>query len=269
MIEPEPDKPTAAHPRSLPFQFGTGFWIFLAVLAVVIGVVTMYLGTIREGRKVIEAPVEAAVKLIEQIRPTITTTTFTQWRDLSVKPNRGNILEIATAEATESFSRTKNLTLFDRVLPGSTSVFEISVPATYRYHIDLDGEWKLSTDGSRVIVRAPRVEPSLPVAFDTAGMRKMTSAGWARWDLQEDLDALEKEISARLAERASAPESIAKIEDEARLAVARFVRTWLLSGNAWGGQAFTEIVVFFEGEEETPDVLPPMLRVESPVPVLP
>lgn len=269
MSESKLDKSAAEPSRFPPFPIGTGFWIFLAVLAVVIGVVTMYLGTLRESRRIIDAPAEVAVKLIEQLRPTITTSNFTEWRDLSVKPNRGNILEIATAEATETFSRTKNLTLFDRVLPGSTSVFEISVPATYRYHIDLDGEWKLSTDGSRVIVRAPRVEPSLPVAFDTAGMRKMTSAGWARWDLQADLNALEKEISARLAERASAPESIEKIEDEARLAVARFVRTWLLSGNAWGGQAFTEIVVFFEGEEETPDVLPPMLRVESPVPVLP
>ncbi len=267
MSDSEPDKTTNSPEKG--FRFGTGFWIFLSVVVIVGGGVAMYLGTLRESRKIIETPVKAAVELIETLRPTINTTTFTEWRDLSVKPTRGNILEIARAEATETFSRTKNLTFFDHVLPGSTNVFEISVPATYRYHIDLDGEWKLTTDGSRVIVRAPRVIPSLPVAFDTAGMKKMTSAGWARWDLQEDLDALEKEISARLAERAASPESIAEIEDEARLAVARFVRTWLLSGNAWGGQAFTEIVVFFEGEEETPDVLPPMLRVESPVPVLP
>lgn len=266
MSESDPDKSTTVRPSWKP---GLGFWIFLSVLVVVIGLVTMYLGTLRESRKVMEAPVEAAVELIEKLRPTINTTTFTEWRDLSVKPNRGNILEIATAGATETFSRTKNLTLFDRVLPGSTSVFEISVPATYRYHIDLDGEWKLTTDGTRVIVRAPRVVPSLPVAFDTAGMKKMTSAGWARWDLQENLDALEGEITARLAERASDPESIAKVRDEARLAVARFVRTWLLSRNAWGGQGFEEIVVFFEGEEERPDVLPPMLRVETVDTVLP
>lgn len=267
MSADEPDKTTIASERR--FRFGTGFWISVSVLVITIGVVTMYLGTLRESRKIIETPVNAAVELIEKIRPTINTTTFTEWRDLSVKPNRGNILEIATAEATETFSRTKNLTFFDRVLPGSTSVFEISVPATYRYHIDLDEEWKLTTDGSRVIVRAPRVVPSLPVAFDTAGMKKMTSAGWARWDLDEDLATLESEITARLAERASDPESIAKVRDEARLAVARFVRTWLLSRNAWGGQGFEEIVVFFEGEKETPDVLPPMLRVETADTVLP
>jgi hypothetical protein len=60
--------------------------------------------------------------------------------------------------------------------------------------------------------------------------------------------------------RAGSPETLAKIEDQGRLAVARFVRTWLLSREAWGEGRFEEIVVIFEGEEETPDVLPQSLR---------
>ena len=267
-------------PPSRVIRIGNGVWLFLTVLVLVVGWLIAYLKPFQTGEKTLQVAKEAAVDvakvaaeatvaLVDKLRPEVTTENFSQWRDLSVMPSKGNLLEVATAEASETFSRTTNVKLFDRVVPGSTSVYEITVPATYRYHIDLDDPWEITTEGSRVIVRAPRVRPTLPVAFDTAGVKKMTSAGWARWDLDAGLSELDQGVTELLATRAADPATIAKIEDEGRLAVARFVRNWLLARNAWGEDRFEEIMVIFEGEDKTTEVLPPMLRIEPEREVLP
>src|SRR5690606_39057407 len=99
----------------------------------------------------------------------------------------------------------------------------------------------------RLLVIAPPVRPSLPVAFDTGGVRKKTQSGWARWDGAENLAALEKEITGKLAERAGHPATLDKIRDESRVAVARFVRNWLLGKEAWAEGRLRGIVVVFAG----------------------
>lgn len=253
----------APPPRPPRFRsFGIGPWLFLIALVIVVGALVAYLRPFQTGERIAENAKDLGVAIVERLRPEIQTSNFTQWRELSVKPSEGNLLEIATAESRETFSSTTNLKLFDRIVPGSKAVLEITVPATYRYHIDLDDDWQIHTEGKRVVVRAPRIRPTLPVAFDTAGVERMTSAGWARWDLDEGLAELEKGITEQLENRASDPATVAKIRDAGRLAVARFVRTWLLSRSAWGKERFEEIVVVFEGEEPIADVLPPMLRIE-------
>jgi hypothetical protein len=275
MGDPEPN--TEAKPVR-PFKVpGTAFWVFLTL---VVASLVVYLTFLRQVErtvdkttgtvdKVVEAAKDTAVEIVKLFKPEEVIQTFHEWRELTVQSGTGSRLEIATAEATESFSRTTNYEVLGKKLPLSTNVSEITVPATYRFHIDLNDEWKLTPDGKRLLVRAPRVRPTLPVAFDTAKVGKKTSNGWVRWDADDDLTELEKGITAQLAERAGSPETIAKIEDEGRLAVARFVRTWLLSREAWGEGRFEEIVVIFEGGEETPDVLPQSLRLEKGREVLP
>lgn len=275
MGDPEPN--TDAKPVR-PFKVpGTAFWVFLTL---VVASLVVYLTFLRQVErtvdkttgtvdKVVEAAKDTAVEIVKLFKPEEVIQTFHEWRELTVQSGTGSHLEIATAEATESFSRTTNYEVLGKKLPLSTNVSEITVPATYRFHIDLNDEWNLTPDGKRLLVRAPRVRPTLPVAFDTAKVEKKTSNGWVRWDADDDLTELEKGITAQLAERAGSPETIAKIEDEGRLAVARFVRTWLLSRDAWGEGRFEEIVVIFEGEEESPDVLPQSLRLEKGTEVLP
>ncbi len=260
--------PAPVPPADRSKRPGTVFWVFLTlVVAVLVG----YLAFLRQVDrtvskatgtvdKVVDTAKEAAIQLAKVFRPEEVVATFHEWRELTVASGTGSHLEIATAEASEHFARTTNYQVKGWRLPLSTNISEITVPATYRFHIDLNDEWRLSSDGKRLLVRAPRVRPTLPVAFDTAKVEKKTSAGWARWDADEDLAALEKGITEELGARAAAPATIAKIEDEGRLAVARFVRTWLLSREAWGEDRFEEIVVVFEGEEERPDVLPQSLR---------
>jgi len=275
---PEDNTPAASpaptHGRRMP---GTAFWVFLTLVA---GALIVYFSFLRQVErtvdktkgtvdKVIDTAKGAAEGLVKLFQPEEVIKTFHEWRELTVASGTGSHLEIATAEASERFTRTTNFEVFGKKLPMSTSVSEITVPATYRFHIDLNDEWNLTSDGKRLVVRAPRVRPTLPVAFDTGRVEKKTSSGWVRWDADDDLADLEKGITGELAIRAADPDTIAKIEDEGRIAVARFVRTWLLTREAWGDGRFEEIVVIFEGEEESPDVLPQTLRFEVGKDVLP
>jgi hypothetical protein len=208
--------------------------------------------------------------------PETITQTFVSWHEMEAKGTEGNILEVATAEAVETFERKTNLVLFDTVMPLGTTISEISVPATYRFHIDLSGDWFLTTDGDRVMVIAPKIRPSLPVAFDTFRMRKRTRSGWARWDGEESLEVLERNLTANLAERAQSAGSISKVREESRLAVAKFVKNWLIAREHWSDRTFSEIAVVFEDEITGDGKVnlsdqPATLRIEiadaSPVPL--
>ena len=239
------------------------FWlvIFFGVAGLIV-----FLSMIWLGRQGMESAKNAVVEIVKEFNPDEVVQTFDDWRELGATATDGNILEIATATATEKFTRQTNYEMFGKTLPLGTTVSEIQVSATYRYHIDLNGEWSLNSEGDRLLVLAPPVAPSLPVAFDTGKMQKRSKAGWARWDGQDNLDELEKGLTEKLAVRAADPDSINKIRDEGRIAVAKFVRSWLESHKAWDINQFQEIVVAFHGEdleEESLSSRPSTLRLNE------
>lgn len=240
--------------------WGRVFW--LLVVLVVSGLI-VFLSFIWLGKQGFDSASDAVVEIVTAFKPEEIVETFDEWRALEAKGNEGNILEVATAESTEKFTRKTNLAMFGKTLPLGTTVSEISVPATYRYHIDLNDEWFLTNDGSRLLVLAPQIRPSLPVAFDTAQVQKKTKSGWARWDSAENLTELEKTITSRLKVRASDEDSLGKVRDASRESVARFVQTWLLSQEAWGSAKFDEIVVMFEGENASLSHLPATIQHET------
>jgi hypothetical protein len=172
----------------------------------------------------------------------------------------GALLEVATADAVELFTRTSALKYWDRELPLGTTVSEITVPATYRFHINLNDPWNLSVDESTCIVQAPAFQPSLPVAIDTAGMQKKTRSGWARFDKDENLEKLERGLTEQLSQRASSNGSRMAVREDSRHSVALFVRNWLLREQQWGSGRFTKIVVYF------PDESPPADPAKFPEP---
>lgn len=244
---------------------GGGIWgrLFfgLAILAVIGLSVFFFLAW--SSKQMYRAAKGEVTEWIEAFQPEVVIESFEEWKEMQATGTQGNILEIATATATESFSRKTAVAMFGKNLPLGTTVSEIHVPATYRYHIDLNGEWFLASDGKRLLVIAPRVEPSLPVAFDSGGMEKKTKSGWARWDGDENLDALEKTITSKLAQRAVQEDALAKARDAGREGVALFVKTWLLSEKAWGSEQFEEIVVRFEGEsDQSLSSMPPTLVLD-------
>ena len=222
------------------------FWLFIVLIG---SGLIVFLAFIWLGRETVKSTNEAVVEIVTQFKPEKVVETFTEWKELTAEGTEGNILEVATATATESFSRKTTLEMFGKELPLGTTVSEISVPATYRFHIDLKDDWFVTHDGNRILVLAPEIRPTLPVAFDTSGVQKKTKSGWARWDGAENLDALEKTITPSLADRAESEETIDKVREESRQAVASFVRDWLLNHSAWETGQFEEIAVRFPDEE--------------------
>jgi hypothetical protein len=201
----EPDQRSATPSRRGP---GTVFWVFLTL---VVAGLMVYFSWLWMAKRAVDSAKAVVIEIADVFRPDLVITTFNEWRELKVTASGGNILEIATAESSEHFTRTTNMAMFGKVLPLTTTISEITIPATYRFHIDLNESWTISPDGNRLLVRAPAVKPSLPVAFDTGGVQKKTTTGWVRWDTAGDMEALEKEITGKLAERAGQPETLAKI----------------------------------------------------------
>lgn len=243
--------------------WGKVFWMF--VILIVSGM-AVFFSFVWLGKQTIDAGANTIDKIVETFKPTVVIDAFVEWRELEAKGTNGNILEVARATATEKFTRQTNLEMFGTTLPLGTTVSEIHVPATYRYHIDLLGEWFLTSDGNRLLVVAPALKPNLPVAFDTGKMQKKTTAGWARWDATQNLDELEKTLTAQLGERAGSERTLKKVRKEARVAVAKFLQVWLLSQDEWAEGRFEEISVIFEGEKgESLSSRAPSLKWQNPV----
>jgi hypothetical protein len=244
-----------ASPASVPPKQGLGFWgcLFRSLLVLVVVAALGVGGFVFLSKNAVDVTKATVAGIADAFTPDQIAQTFVEWRELQTKATDGNILEVATSRSTEHMTRKTNLMMFERVLPMGTTVSEITVPATYRFHIDLNGDWFVTAQGQRVLVIAPKVAPSLPVAFNTGSVRKMTKSGWARWDKDENLEELEKSITTTLAIRASAPETLAKVRNEAREAVAKFVQKWLLSRDHWDTKLFNEIVIVFEDEVTGPD----------------
>ena len=170
-------------------------------------------------------------------------------------------LELATAEVIETFRESDKQYIAWRVYLGET-VSEITVPATFRYHLDPAAKWEVRAKDKSCVVIAPRIEPSLPVAIHTDRMEKHAASGWARFDRDKRLNELERRITPELALRAGDAAHIAQVREQARRSVAQFVRTWLLREEMWRSDAFTSVVVVFEDEALQPGQVPPTLTLQ-------
>ena len=162
-------------------------------------------------------------------------TTAARSERVVIMPTAGGRLEVATVRARETFTRSDPRLLFDLIDLGTT-VSEVRVDATYRFHIGMAKAWPLRIAGRTCLVRAGAVEPTPPVAFDTSTVERRTSSGWARFNKAENLEALEQSLTRLLAERA--PLYRQQAQEAGRQVVAEFVTEWLLSiPGPWPGPA--------------------------------
>jgi hypothetical protein len=200
------------------------------------------------GAWLLTAPTREAKALAEKFRTGHITTAFIE--DIpAVTSTRGDILELATLTSTETFSREESTTLAWGYLPTSTTSAEIRVPATFRYHLKLSGNWRLATRGNVCVVLAPPIEPSLPPAIDTARMEKKAASGWAGFDKNQMLENLEKDITRHLSKRAANDKHLGLVREQCRRSVADFVQKWLVKNLQWP-QKINAIVVVFPDEKE-------------------
>jgi len=115
----------------------------------------------------------------------------------------------------------------------------------------LDGD-KLEVRGLTAIARAPAIKPSLPVAFDTTLMEQYTRAGWARFNKEENLEALQRSMTPTLAARASGDAYRGLAEEAARKTIAEFIIIWLLKETEWKRDPAHKVVVLFPDEARPP-----------------
>ncbi|MDO9403188.1 MAG: hypothetical protein Q7T87_04075 [Polaromonas sp.] len=158
----------------------------------------------------------------------------------------GGLLEVAVVRAQERFSRADTRSFWG--IPLGTTVSHIQAPVFYRYHIQLAPEWRVVLRGKTCIVHAPAIQPSLPVAFDTASLQKFTTSGWARFNKDENLAALERSMTPALEERARSAAYTGLAREPARETVREFVAKWLVKEASWGSGPDYRIEVLFPGE---------------------
>ena len=95
--------------------------------------------------------------------------------------------------------------------------------------------------------------PTTPVAIHTDKIEKRSERGWARFNKDDQMDALMKTITPRLTSQASSDSHVNLVREHARKTVAEFVRQWLMKEDHWREDRFRSITVIFADEEEAQD----------------
>ena len=187
----------------------------------------------------------------ERVAPTaLVTTEATSDRLPEIIPTHGGLLVIARIKGYETFTRTDAepvRLMFNLIqIPLGITVSEIRTAALYQYQIQLEEKWPIRCAAMRCVVRTAPVELATPVAIYSGETVRKTESGWGRFDKAQNLQALEKELSARLEERGMQPRNRDLGLRDGRETVREFVGTWLRKETGLA----PEIVVLFPGEEE-------------------
>jgi len=233
-------------------------WPLVAVALLAVGLV-VYLETLeradrvgRAARELAEGAVSGAERVVRGFLTGDVTERFVSSIPKIDSDGSGR-LELATLEATETFTRTDERRVLWDTLSLGTTVAEIQVPVTYRYHLRLDDPWRVEVAGGVCVVHAPPIRPTQPPAIHTEGMEKRSEEDWLRFDADEQMAELERSLTPRLRARAGSPRHLALVRDEARRTVAEFVRAWLLLEGPESAERL-EVKVVFPGEDDRPSV---------------
>jgi hypothetical protein len=197
----------------------------------------------------------AAVTIAEGFRRGRITQTFVAAIPRLVEGS-GMSLEVAAFEATETLSRTDERRVLWDLVDLGTNETEIRVPVTYRYNVPLDADWSLDVRDHACIVRAPAIRATLPPAIHTDRMEKRSTRGWLRFDVDEQMEELERSITPTLSERAVRRETIELVRETARRRVGEFVQRWLVGEDHWREDRFRSVTVIFADEAVADGELP-------------
>ena len=166
--------------------------------------------------------------------------------EMVVMRTPGGLLEVSTITAEERFDSTTSHTILGA--PVGQTITQIKVPAIYRYHIPLSKDWNFRFTGDALIVIAPPVKPSLPVAIDTSKLQSFSSGLWSPITGSIAVTSLQKSITATLGAKAETPQLILLQRDSARKTVAEFVQKWVVEQPRWKKTKAPAVFVFFADE---------------------
>ena len=229
-----------------PFPWGTALIAAALVIIAALALVA-YLKTIHGIKDTVSTAIN---KMPEIARNFITGNITHTFRESlpQITSTKGDILELAIYRCDETFKRTdEKWTGWGWVYLGTT-VAEIRVPVSFRYHLRLSDPWRLAARDQVCLVMAPQIRPSLPPAIHTAEMERRAESGWARFDKNDQLDELERSMTPTLEQRARDPAHVQLVREACRQSVAAFVKKWLMREGQWRSDKFTSIVVVFPDE---------------------
>jgi hypothetical protein len=157
----------------------------------------------------------------------------------------GGLLEVSSFRSTEQFD--KRFVYEVLGLEVGETVAHVRVPATFRYHIELAPVWKIERNDDVFRVVTPPVKPSLPVAVDLARLEQDEGGSWLLLPFNADADreALLRELTAKLAQKAASPAYLALQREDARKTVTEFVQKWLVTQESWKSARQPRIEVVF------------------------
>ena len=229
-----------------PFPWGTAMiaaaLVIIAVLALVV-----YLRTARGVKDTMDRVINKVPEIARNFITGNITHTFRESIP-QITSTQGDILELAVYRCDETFKRTDEKWAGWGWVYLGTTVAEIRVPVSFRYHLRLSDPWRLATRDQVCLVLAPRIRPSLPPAIHTAEMERRAESGWARFDKNDQLDELERSMTPTLEQRARDPAHVQLVREACRQSVAAFVKKWLMREGQWRSDRFTSVVVVFPDE---------------------
>lgn len=203
-----------------------------------------------------------AAAIAEGFRSGTITTTFVSSLPQLV-PDGGLKLELAAYESVETFTRSDTRRVLWDVVDLGTTTTEIRVPVTFRYHLRLNDPWHLVVRGHSCVVHAPSIRPTLPPAVHLDRLERQSERGWARFNVDEQMQELEHYMAQSLELRARNETHIDLVREQCRVRVAEFVRNWLLKEDHWREDRFSSVVVIFGDEELAAEIPQPTLRIDS------
>ncbi|MBA4013244.1 MAG: hypothetical protein C0481_15365 [Phenylobacterium sp.] len=159
----------------------------------------------------------------------------------------GGMLEVAKVKHRRTFNLTEVATFAGFEVPFCTATASYTFDAHTTYRVKLAKDWAASYRNQRLQVTAPRLEPALPVAFDTARLKAtLEKCPFMPGGTQE---ALLRSIGGKLAKDASNPAYLDLARNGgARETVREFAQKWLINQKTYNIPPNTPIDVMFADE---------------------
>jgi len=216
--------------------------VIIAALALV-----AYLKTARGFKDSVDRVISSAPEIARNFMTGNITHTFRESMP-QITSTHGDILELAVYRCDETFKRTDEKWAGWGWVYLGTTIAEIRVPVSFRYHLRLSDPWRLAARDQVCLVLAPQIRPSLPPAIHTTDMERRAESGWARFDKNDQLDSLERSMTPTLEQRAGDTAHLQLVREAGRQSVAAFVKKWLMREGQWKSDRFNSIVVVFPDE---------------------
>ncbi len=175
---------------------------------------------------------------------------------LEIKRTHGDNLEVASPTTTMEIVRTTDTKSLGPLYLGTT-VTEVRVPTTYRFHIKLSEIKDAKMDGNVLTITVPRPIPALP-AIDTSRMEKRSDSGWARFNQGTQLSDTERSVTPELVKRAE--KQVEVVREVARKDAEEFVQKWIVNNNPAYRDQIKAIKVIFPDEDAS------KVKTQTPLP---